>query len=81
MNKVHYHFLFTLSGLFSNSLAPDATTVEIKDKTHQHIKLVLETGLYEPDYAKNLFGPPELILSDDMRKYLFLKDYFRKWTQ
>ena len=66
MNKIHYQSLFTLFVfIISNSLALSTTAVDINDIAQSYVKLVLEIGLYEPDYAETFFGPFEWIPAED----------------
>lgn len=60
MTRFHLSLLIIIvSGLLVAGPARGAGTEEIDGIAESYVKLVLEIGLYKPDYADAYFGPPE----------------------
>jgi len=55
----HKLLIFTFTSLLIAGVGRGAGTADINDIAEKYVKLVLEIGLYESDYADIYFGPPE----------------------
>ncbi len=55
----HLFWSMVVVGLVSVRLVFATPSVDVNSVAEQYVKLVLEIGLYEPDYVDSYYGPPE----------------------
>ena len=66
-------FTVVVSGLLIAGSSRGASAGEIDDIAESYVKLVLEIGLYEPDYVDTYFGPPEWQPPEDESDLIMLE--------
>jgi hypothetical protein len=57
--------LVAMTGLLAAAQAVSAAAADVNDIAESYVKLVLEVGLYDPDYVDAYFGPGEWKPDDD----------------
>ena len=67
----HKLFIFTFSSLLITGSSRGASIADIDDIAESYVKLVLEIGIYDSDYADIYFGPPEWQPSGEDLPYEF----------